>query len=150
MAKDVRTLIQIAEGHRASWWWPYSYRQQLNAIRMLGDSGSEEALKYLRSIYDTTKTERLREDIWLCGQGSGDCNPYSISLSCEATLFPNAKRQLTQALRYVLHLEQEISGCAYPTSKEEREDERNKLCSVPPHSTFREAIHKLERKLGGR
>lgn len=162
-SKTVRKLIKIVKGGeyippkigRKYWYnlkkkvlseekWEFSYREQLNAISELGKSQSQEALTFLLELYNS-ELKTYSEDIIMNGQGSSDCNPYTIPLYHRMIIFPNTQGDLNKRLTYSLPSDKRGGGeWIDEPNEEEIEEAHNKARSSEPHKTLIRSIELLQ------
>ena len=144
---SIPKLIRMANGERRSLWRRYNYKDQLLGIEALGETKHPDALSFLKSL-SAGQTQRGSRDVTMHGQGSGDCNPYNVSIAVEYVTFPMARGELRKNLEYHIDLETQGGG-EYFEERSLKEIESNHLRAQERHAykVLKQAINKLETTL---
>ena len=163
MQKSIDELIFIANGGkyspevvgRSKWYsikkiikieeqWEYQYQDQLSAIIELGESKNIKALEFLQYISESKIDEITYANTTKYGQGSGDCNPYTIELYHRYLIFPHAKGPIAKKMKIILPSDQE-GGREWKNSPSENEIQIaiNEGYKMDPLRTIESSIKKL-------
>jgi hypothetical protein len=139
----VSDLQRIADAGWARWYRRYRLPEQLDAIRQLGESGSSEALAYLKRLTEprVELTARSENDGYNNGVDATFCNA-----KYEAVSFPNAKGELRMALYYEVPLNNR-DGEEYTAERIQQERQQAQsfvLAHSKPHRAIAEAIADLQ------
>jgi hypothetical protein len=143
----VPELIRMVEGRRRGWISRYTYEDQLAGISALGETGSQKALDYLRTMYQQTVIPITAKVSWTVHKGNG----HPMCLTGKGRIgehyrYPNVRGSFRKRLEYTLRPFPRIADIDFATTTlfEDARAKQQNILNTPAHATIRQAISKLE------
>lgn len=132
-------LRKIAISGWSRWFRKHHYAEELEPIRELGASESQQALTYLKRLAQPTVSVDTRSET--DGLNNTDWTFYSAEYECVS--FPNAKGDLRKSLYYELRRNSPYGVL----STEEIEAARELILGNEPHRSLARSIPELEHSI---